>query len=213
MVWGSGLGVRDWGFGFGGSEVKPTFFKSAKEFRAWLEKHHAKEELLLGFFKVSSGQGGITHKEALDEALCFGWIDGVGKNLTADSYTIRFSPRRAGSHWSRINIKRAHELKAAGLMHAAGVAAFERRDEGKTINYSYELRAASLTPAFEKRFRANRTAWAFFTSQAPSYQRVAKFFVMSAKKEETRDRRLEILIGDSAAQRRLSITRDSKDKT
>jgi uncharacterized protein YdeI (YjbR/CyaY-like superfamily) len=190
--------------------VKPTFFKSAKDFRAWLEKHHAKDELVLGFFKVSSGKGGITHKEALDEALCYGWIDGVGKNLSADSYTIRFSPRRSGSHWSRINIKRAHELKAAGLMHDAGLTAFERRDEGKTINYSYELQAAKLTPAFEKRFKANQAAWTFFTSQAPSYQRHSKFFVMSAKKEETRTRRLEILIADSAAQRRLSITRASK---
>jgi uncharacterized protein YdeI (YjbR/CyaY-like superfamily) len=192
--------------------VKPTFFNSAREFRVWLAKHHAEDELVLGFFKVASGKGGITHKEALDEALCYGWIDGVGKNLTIHSYSIRFSPRRSGSHWSRINIKRAHELKAAGLMHAVGLAAFERRDEGKTINYSYELRAAKLTPAFEKRFRSNKTAWVFFSSQAPSYQRGAKFFVMSAKKQETRARRLEILIRDSAAQRRLSITTASKDK-
>src|SRR5262245_10184991 len=192
--------------------MKPTFFKSGKDFRAWLEKHHANEEFLLGFFKVSSGKGGITHKEALDEALCFGWIDGVGKNLGPDSYTIRFSPRRSGSHWSRINIKRAHELNAAGLMHDVGLAAFARRDEGKTINYSYELKAAKLTPAYEKRFKANKTAWAFFTSQAPSYQRVGKFFVMSAKKEETRARRLEILIRDSAALRRLSITSRMKEK-
>ena|SRR5262245_60649877 len=191
--------------------MKPTFFKAGPEFRRWLEKNHGKQsELLLGFFKTSSGKGGITHKEALDEALCFGWIDGVGKNLSADSYTIRFSPRRPGSHWSRINIKRAHELTAAGLMHDVGLAVFERRDEGKTINYSYELQAATLTPAFEKRFKANKPAWAFFTSQAPSYQRVAKFFVMSAKKEETRARRLEILIADSGAQRRLSITRADK---
>ena len=138
------------------------------------------------------------------------FIDGVGRNLTPDSYTIRFSPRRSGSHWSRINIKRAHELKAAGLMHDAGMAAFERRDEGKTINCSYELRAAQLTPAFEKRFKANNAAWAFFAAQAPSYQRVSRFFVMSAKKEETREKRLEILIRDSAAERRLSITRASK---
>jgi len=192
--------------------MPPKFFKCGADFRAWLEKYHAKEELLLGFFKVSSGKGGITHKEALDEALCFGWIDGVGKSLSADSYTIRFSPRRSGSHWSRINIKRARELKAAGLMHDVGLAVFERRDEGKTINYSYELRAATLTPAYEKRFKANKRAWAFFTNQAPSYQRVSKFFVMSAKKEETRARRLEILINDSAAQRRLSITGTSKEK-
>ena len=191
--------------------AKPTFFKTAAQFRAWLGQHHATHnELLLGFYKTPSGKGGVTHKEALDEALCFGWIDGVVRNLTPDSYTIRFSPRRSGSHWSRINITRAHQLKAAGLMHDAGVAAFERRDEGKTINYSYELRAARLTPAFEKRFKANKAAWAFFTNQAPSYQRQARFFVMSAKKEETRERRLEILIEDSAAERRLSITRASK---
>jgi uncharacterized protein YdeI (YjbR/CyaY-like superfamily) len=193
--------------------MTPTFFKTGAEFRAWLSKHHAtRGELLLGFYTISSRKGGVTHKEALDVALCFGWIDGVGRNLTPDSYTIRFSPRRSGSHWSRINIKRAHELKAAGLMHDAGMAAFERRDEGKTINYSYELRAAKLTPAFEKRFKGNNAAWAFFTSQASWYQRHAKFFVMSAKKEETRERRLEILIKDSAAERRLSITRTSKDK-
>src|SRR5262245_31023990 len=192
--------------------MPPKFFKCSADFRAWLEKYHAKEELLLGFFKVSSGKGGITHKEALDEALCFGWIDGVGKSLSADSYTIRFSPRQSGSHWSRINIKRAHELKAAGLMHEVGVAAFERRDEGKTINYSYELEAAKLTPAYEKRFKANKTAWAFFTTQAPSYQRVSRFFVMSAKKEETRERRLERLMADSAAGRRIGILETSKTR-
>jgi uncharacterized protein YdeI (YjbR/CyaY-like superfamily) len=185
--------------------VKPTFFKSPKEFRVWLEKHHAKDELVLGFFKVSSRKGGITHKEALDEALCYGWIDGVINSVTPDSYTIRFSPRRAGSHWSRINIKRAHELKAAGLMHAVGVSAFERRDEGKTINYSYELREAKLTRRQERRFKANKAAWAFFTAQAPSYQRVAKFYVTQAKQEETRERRLDRLIADSAAGRRIGI--------
>jgi uncharacterized protein YdeI (YjbR/CyaY-like superfamily) len=190
--------------------MKPTFFKSAEQFRVWLEKHHAKDELVLGFFKVSSGKGGITHKEALDEALCYGWIDGVGKNLTPDSYTIRFSPRRPGSHWSRINIKRAHELKAAGLMHAAGVAAFERRDEGKTINYSYELREAKLTRAQEKRFRANKAAWVFFTTQPPSYQRVAKFYVSHAKQEETKERRLDRLIADSAAGRRIGLLNSNK---
>jgi uncharacterized protein YdeI (YjbR/CyaY-like superfamily) len=189
----------------GNGVVKPTFFKSAKEFRVWLEKHHAKDELVLGFFKVSSRKGGITHKEALDEALCYGWIDGVGKNLTPDSYTIRFSPRRAGSHWSRINIKRAHELTAAGLMHAVGLAAFERRDEGKTINYSYELREAKLTRAQEKRFKENKAAWAFFSAQAPSYQRHGKFYVSQAKQEETRERRLDRLIAESAAGRRLGI--------
>jgi uncharacterized protein YdeI (YjbR/CyaY-like superfamily) len=186
---------------------KPTFFKSGAQFRAWLEKHHSNAtELLVGFHKIGSGKGGIGYQHALDEALCYGWIDGVRRSHSADSYAIRFTPRKSGSHWSKINITRAHELKAAGLMHDVGLAAFERRDEGKTINYSYELRAATLTPASEKRFKANRAAWAFFTSQAPSYQRHAKFFVMSAKKEETRVKRLEILIADSAAGRRLAIT-------
>lgn len=193
--------------------MKPRFFESAQEFRAWLQKHYATRELVLGFYKISSRKGGITHKEALDEALCFGWIDGVGKNVSADSYTIRFTPRRSGSHWSRINIKRAHELKAVGLMHAVGLAAFERRDEGKTINYSYELRAAKLTPAYEKRLNANKAAWTFFTAQAPSYQRHAKFFVMSAKKEETRDRRLDRLIADSSAGRRIGILQSKKPST
>ena len=193
--------------------VKPTFFKSGSEFRGWLEKHHAaKSELLLGFYKTSSDKGGITYKEALDAALSYGWIDGVRTNFDTISYTIRFTPRKVKSHWSRINIKRASELKAAGLMHAAGVDAYEKRDESKTINYSYELQAAALNPAYEKKFKANKNAWAFFTSQAPSYQRVAKFFVMGAKKPETRDRRLETLISDSAAGRRLSITRTNREK-
>ena len=185
----------------------PTFFKSGAQFRAWLEKHHSRrDELLVGFYKTGSGKGGMTYRQALDEALCYGWIDGVRRNYTPDSYTIRFTPRKSRSHWSRINITRAHELKAAGLMHDVGLAAFERRDEGKTINYSYELQAAALTPAFEKRFKANKAAWTFFISQAPSYQRHAKFYVMSAKQEETRARRLDILIADSAAGRRLAIT-------
>jgi len=193
--------------------MKPTFFKAGAQFRAWLAKHHSRsDEVLVGFYKTGSGKGGITYKQALDEALCYGWIDGVRRNYTPDSYTIRFTPRKPRSHWSRSNIARAHELKAAGLMHEAGFAAFERRDEGKTINYSYELRAATLTPAYEKRFKANKGAWAFFASQAPSYQRQAKFFVMSAKKEETRVRRLEILIADSAAGRRLAIASPGGNK-
>ena len=186
---------------------KPTFFKSGAQFRAWLGTHQSRtDELLVGLYKTGSGNGGITYKQALDEALCYGWIDGVRRNYSADSYTIRFTPRKSRSHWSHINITRAHELKAAGLMHDLGLAAFERRDEGKTINYSYELRAATLRPAYEKRFKANTAAWAFFTSQAPSYQRHAKFFVMGAKQEETRERRLHLLIADSAAGRRLAIT-------
>jgi len=191
--------------------AKPVFFKSGEEFRAWLAKHHARTtELLLGFRKVSSGKGGITYKQALDEALCYGWIDGVRTNYDAESYTIRFTPRKTKSHWSRVNITRAGELKAAGLMHAAGLDAYERRDENKTINYSYEMQAASLGPAYEKRFKATKNAWAYFASQAPSYQRLAKFWVMNAKKEETREKRLELLIADSAAGRRFAASMPGK---
>jgi hypothetical protein len=131
--------------------LKPTFFKSGAQFRSWLKRHHSTmSELLVGFYKTSSAKGGITYQQALDEALCYGWIDGVRRNFDADSYTIRFTPRKRTSHWSRINIKRAAELQAAGLMHAAGVRAYERRDESKTINYSYEMRAATLAPRFPK---------------------------------------------------------------
>jgi uncharacterized protein YdeI (YjbR/CyaY-like superfamily) len=193
--------------------AKPTFFKSGNEFRAWLEEHHLHaSELLLGFHKTSSGKGGITYKQALDEALCYGWIDGVRTNFNPESYTIRFTPRKAKSHWSRVNITRAAELKAAGLLHAAGLAAYEKRDENKTINYSYEMQAATLGPAYEKRFKANKNAWAYFTAQAPSYQRLAKFWVMNAKKEETRDKRLELLITDSAGGRRLAASTPGKKR-
>jgi uncharacterized protein YdeI (YjbR/CyaY-like superfamily) len=191
--------------------AKPVFFKSGAEFRAWLEKHHAKtSELLLGFHKTSSGKGGITYKQALDGALCYGWIDGVRTNYDAESYTIRFTPRKARSHWSRINIARAAELKAAGLLHSAGLDAYERRDENKTINYSYEMHAATLGLEYEQRFKAKKNAWAYFTSQAPSYQRWAKFWVMNAKKEETRERRLDLLIADSAAGRRLAASQPGR---
>ena len=191
--------------------MKPIFFRSGGEFRGWLEKHHSQaSELLLGFNKTSSGKGGITYKQALDEALCFGWIDGVRTNVDADRYTIRFTPRKARSHWSRINIKRAAELKAERLMHAAGLDAYQRRDENKTINYSYEMHAATLGPEYEKRFKANKNAWAYFTSQAPYYQRWAKFWVMNAKKEETREKRMDSLIADSAAGRRLAASQPSR---
>ena len=192
--------------------MKPRFFRSGEEFREWLERHHgAREELLLGFHTTKSRKGGITYKAALDAALCYGWIDGVRTNYDANSYTIRFTPRKSKSHWSLVNIKRVSELKTLGLMHTAGIDAFERRDERRTINYSYELSAAQLTAAQEKRFRANHKAWEFFTSQAPSYQRVARFFVTTAKKEETREKRLDILIADSAHGRRLGITRSNKE--
>lgn len=191
--------------------MKPRFFKSGADFRAWLERNHSRQsELLVGFYKTTSGRGGITYRQALDQALCYGWIDGVRKSFDANSYTIRFTPRKPKSHWSRVNIKRVSELKPLGIMHAAGLAAFDKRDEGRTIHYSYELSAADLGPAYEKQFKADPKAWTFFESQAPSYRRVAKFFVMSAKKEETRERRLALLIADSARGRRIGLVAPGK---
>jgi uncharacterized protein YdeI (YjbR/CyaY-like superfamily) len=190
---------------------KPRFFKSGAEFRQWLEKHHSTTaELLLGFYKTSSSRDGISYQQALDEALCYGWIDGVRTSVNAEKYTIRFTPRKPKSHWSRINIRRAAELTAAGLMHAVGIDAYARRDENTTINYSYELRTATLDRAYEKQFKDNADAWTFFTAQAPWYQRRAKFWVMAAKMEGTRERRLERLIADSSSGRRLAAATPDK---
>jgi len=186
--------------------VKPTFFKTPAELRRRLAKDHAKlDELWIGFYKVASGKGGITYKEALDEALCFGWIDGVTKSLGAESWMIRFSPRTARSAWSAVNIKRAGELRLAGRMTSAGLKAFEGRDRSKDKSYSYENALRALSPAYEKRFKANRKAWTFWEAQPPGYKRTASFWVMSAKKEETQLRRLATLIEDSAAGRRIGL--------
>ncbi len=186
--------------------MNPTFFKTPAELRRRLAKDHAEaHELWIGFYKVASGKGGVTYKEALDEALCFGWIDGVTKSLGAESWMIRFSPRTARSAWSAVNIKRAGELRKADRMHPAGLKAFEGRDRSKDKSYSYENELRALEPAYEKRFRANRKAWTFWEAQPPGYKRAASFWVMSARKAETRLRRLAILIEDSAAGRRIGL--------
>jgi uncharacterized protein YdeI (YjbR/CyaY-like superfamily) len=175
--------------------ARPIFFKTPSEFRAWLEKNHAtKKELLVGFYKKSSGKPSITWPEAVDEALCFGWIDGVRKSIDDARYTIRFTHRTAQSVWSAVNIKRAKELKKQGLMHPAGIAAFANRSEEQSRIYSYERKHAALDPALEQRFRANKRAWEFFQSQPPSYRKAAVWWVISAKREETKLRRLDALI-------------------
>jgi uncharacterized protein YdeI (YjbR/CyaY-like superfamily) len=185
--------------------VKPRFFKTPAEFRAWLEKNHAtKQELYVGFHKKSSGKPSMTWQEAVDEALCFGWIDGVRKKVDETSYTNRFTPRRPRSNWSAINIARVKELKKEGRMTPAGLAAFDRRSEERSRVYSYERSNARLEPEFEKHFRANKPAWAFFESRPPSYRKTVIWWVVSAKKEETRRRRLETLIEDSAEGRLVS---------
>ena len=182
----------------------PRSFRTPEDFRAWLERHHAtKTELIVRLFKVRASHRGIGYKEALDEALCFGWIDGVRRGLDGDSYTQRFTPRKKKSNWSRVNIARAGELRAAGRMHAAGLAAFEQRDEGAVAPYSFESPPLALARAFAKQLRANKAAWIFFSQQAPSYRRVATYWVMSAKRPETRARRLATLIDCSAKGRRI----------
>jgi uncharacterized protein YdeI (YjbR/CyaY-like superfamily) len=182
-----------------------VFFATPGELRAWLEANHqAAPELLVGFWKKGSGRPGITWPESVDQALCFGWIDGVRRSLDEDRYTIRFTPRRPGSTWSAVNVRRAGELKEAGLMRPAGLAAFEGRADGKTALYSYEQRhGATLDAEHERIFRENEAAWAFFQSRPAWYRRTATWWVVSAKKEETRRRRLDTLIADSAAGRTI----------
>jgi uncharacterized protein YdeI (YjbR/CyaY-like superfamily) len=186
--------------------VKPVHFKSPAEFRAWLEAHHATAtELLIGFYKKDSGRGGITYAEALDQALCFGWIDGVRKGLDDQSYTIRFTPRKRGSIWSNINVRHVERLTAAGRMRAAGQAAFAARDAKKTGIYSFERPPQKLTPELEKIFRAKKRAWTFWSAQPPGYQRTLTAWVIRAKQEETKQRRLATLIAESAAGRRIDF--------
>ena len=189
------------------------FFKTPAHFRAWLEKQHDKtSELWLGYYKKGSGRPSITYKEAVDEALCFGWIDGVAKGIDADSYMQRFTPRRAKSYWSAVNTKRAKELIAARRMAAPGLAAFERRDKAATAKYSFEREAAAFDAASLKEFRANRAAWSFFSEQAPYYRRIMAHWVSSAKREATRASRLAILIADSAAGRRVNLLSPRKGR-
>ena len=183
---------------------KPRFFAQSSDFREWLEKNHkTAPELLIGFRRVDSGKGGLTYREALDEALCFGWIDGLRKRCDETSYTIRFTPRIAGSIWSVINTTRLEELIKLGRVHKSGLSVFEQRDKKKSKLYSYEVGSCQLDAAYMRQFRANSTAWEFYQAQAPWYRRVSCYWVMSAKKEETRLRRLATLIDDSANGRRI----------
>jgi uncharacterized protein YdeI (YjbR/CyaY-like superfamily) len=189
----------------GASAEHPRFFATPARFRAWLEKRHADAtELWVGFYKRDTGKASITWPQSVDEALCFGWIDGIRKSLGEESYVIRFTPRRSTGKWSAVNIKRMAELEAQGRVMAAGRAAFARRDEEKSAEYSYERRfAAKLEPEQERRLRANREAWSYFESEAPWYRRTMTHWVVSAKREETRERRLATLIECSARGRRI----------
>src|SRR5215210_352049 len=166
--------------------MEPTFFKTPADFREWLERNHASErELLVGYYKKGTGKPSLTWPESVDEALCFGWIDGIRRSIDDESYSIRFTPRKASSHWSSVNIKRVAELEKEGRMRPAGRAAFERRSEERSGLYSYERRmAAKLEPEQEAEFRADAEAWRFFESQPPGYKRTAINWVISAKREE-----------------------------
>jgi uncharacterized protein YdeI (YjbR/CyaY-like superfamily) len=178
----------------------PIFFKTQSDFRKWLQKNHKKEtELLVGFYKVGSGKPSMTWSQSVDEALCFGWIDGVRKSIDKDSYQIRFTQRKPTSIWSAINIKKIEELTKQGLMQPAGLASFERRTETKSKIYSYEKAEAELTPDFKKQFKANKKAWDYFQSLAPSYKKISTHWVVSPKQEATRIKRLHQLISESAA--------------
>jgi uncharacterized protein YdeI (YjbR/CyaY-like superfamily) len=183
--------------------MEPTFFATPVDFRAWLERHHeSHSELIVGFHKRGSGRPSITWPEAVDQALCFGWIDGVRRRIDDTSYSIRFTPRKARSTWSAVNIRRMKELLDEGVVVPAGLAAFEGRTDERTAIYSYEQRkAAKLEPDQERRLRADERALAFFEAQPPSYRRAAVHWVTIAKKPETRERRLEQLIECSAAGR------------
>jgi uncharacterized protein YdeI (YjbR/CyaY-like superfamily) len=186
--------------------MTPHFFESPAAFRKWLAKNHSSaSELLVGFYKKDSGKPSITWPESVDQALCFGWIDGVRRRIDDVSYSIRFTPRKKTSTWSAINIARVAELTKLGLMQPAGLRAFEHRREDKSAIYAYENAVRTLDAADEKKFRANKKAWEFFNAQPPGYRRLCIYWVTSAKKEETRARRLATLIDDSANGRRLGV--------
>ena len=184
--------------------MHPTHFASAAGFRRWLERHHATaRELLLGFHKKASGRGGLSYPEALDELLCFGWIDGVKRRVDGECYSHRITPRRPGSIWSLVNVGHARRLIKADKMHPAGLAAFKARTKEKTGVYSFESRPQEFSAELAHKFQAAPSAWAFFSAQPPGYRRTTIFWVSSAKQQATRENRLARLISLSAAGRRL----------
>jgi uncharacterized protein YdeI (YjbR/CyaY-like superfamily) len=190
----------------------PVFFKSVSELHKWFQKNHGKvSEVWIGFYKVNSGQKSVSYKEAVDEALCFGWIDGIRKSLGEESYVNRFTPRKKNSIWSNVNTRRINELIKEGRVQPAGTEAFKKRIAEKAGVYSFEKTAYKLSPAFEKKFKANKKAWSHFNSKAPWYQRTSIHWVMDAKREATRLKRLETLINDSENEKTIApLTRPTK---
>jgi uncharacterized protein YdeI (YjbR/CyaY-like superfamily) len=185
--------------------VKPTFFETPEELAAWLEEHHETEdELWVGLYKKASGRPSVTWPEVVEQALRFGWIDGVRRGIDEESYANRITPRRRGSNWSAINVAKVEELKARGLMKPAGLRAYEARTPERTGVYSFERSQPAVLPdEFERDFRSNERAWEWFQGRPPGYRKTATHWVISAKREETRMRRLQQLIECSAEGRNV----------
>lgn len=189
--------------------MKIKFFKTPSDFRKWLEKNHLKEkELLVGFYKAGTGKKSITWPESVDQALCFGWIDSVRKSIDHESYSIRFTPRKVNSIWSNVNLKKMKELEAKDLIFPAGYEIYKRRkgifsEPNGSGAYNYENPVMSLSPEFEKIFKKNKKAWNWFKKTAPSYRKTAEYWVMQAKQERTRLKRLNELIDDSSNERKI----------
>ncbi|MGG9972018.1 YdeI/OmpD-associated family protein [Ferruginibacter sp. SUN002] len=184
--------------------MTPTFFTTQDSFRKWLKKYHDKEtELLVGFYKIGSGKTSMTWSESVDQAICFGWIDGLRRSINEESYSIRFTPRKSSSIWSAVNIKKVEELNKLGLMTPEGLKAFALRTENKSRIYAHEKGPELLAPAYEKLFKKNRPAWKFFNLQPPSYKKVMLHWIMCAKQEKTRLSRLQKTIQISEQQKRM----------
>ncbi|UYN90454.1 MAG: YdeI/OmpD-associated family protein [Anaerolineales bacterium] len=186
--------------------MKPVFFESPAALRKWLAKNHkSADELWVGMYKKHTGKPSITWPQVVDEVLCFGWIDGIRKGIDAESYTNRITPRRKGSHWSAVNLKRVLELQAEGRMTPAGMKAYEERDPAKSQQYSSEQQGVALPTTLEARFKKNKQAWTFFNQQPPGYRKTILWWVVSAKREDTQIKRLQRLIEVSTAGARVDL--------
>lgn len=193
--------------------VNIKFFKDQASLRNWFEKNHSKkDELWLGYYKKSSGKASVSYKESVDTALCFGWIDGIAKGIDDEKYCQRYTPRRAKSIWSAVNIKKVEALTKAGLMHASGLAVFNTRDKKRAGLYSFEQKEIIFPAALLKLLKVNKKAWEYFSKAPPGYRKTATWWVISAKQEETRLRRMKVLIADSAAGRKIALLAPAKKK-
>lgn len=192
--------------------MKPIFFKDSSAFRKWLEKNHdKKDELIVGYYKVATGKPSMSWSESVDEALCFGWIDGIRRKYDDESYTIRFTPRKPRSTWSAVNVKKVEALIKEGRMQTAGLAAYEKKQKDNSGIYSFEQKKENikLPPEYVKLLKKNKKAWDYFNNEAPHYQRSAIWWVISAKRQDTRDRRINTLITDSEDGLRIKVFRSN----